>query len=953
MAYFDPNSASYLTNKQWFANFLDRDNDEASYANKIRDMLTRQSTRLVVNIDDLRRYDGEKTAHLIIHPIEYIAPMQAALGEYIRAMNNTYGFIVSADTKFFVGFEGSFGSQRVSPRQLEAKHLGQLVCVEGIATKCSAVRPKIVQTVHYCNETGAYSRVTFHDHTSMTGFATGSAYPTKDDKGNPLVTEFGLSEYQDNQTLAIQEMPERAPAGLLPCSVDVVLDRDLCDGCKPGDRVQVVGVFRPLPSNANGETAGLFRTLLIANLVRPLTRSAQTASAVTEEDIRHIRTISKRPDLFNLLSASVAPSIYGHENIKKAVLLLLLGGVEKNLDNGTHIRGDINVLMVGDPSTAKSQILRYVLNIAPLAINTTGRGSSGVGLTAAVTTDNDTGERRLEAGAMVLADRGIVCIDEFDKMSDMDRVAIHEVMEQQTVTIAKAGIQMSLNARCSVLAAANPVYGKYDTSLKPHVNVGLQDSLLSRFDLLFIVLDTPDPALDREIAQRVLNNHRFQAKNGSSTDGDKSRDGEPQEEKGPVETSVFQKYDRNLHAGLRGANGRLAQGGKIDLLSIDFLKKYIEFAKTRYEPILSEEASAFISEKYAQLRKRAEGSPMERSLPITARALETMIRLACAHCKARLSATVTERDCEVAFELMQFSLEAATKAEELADGKGPDGDDDDDDADEDDDAGGAERKSSSSSSPARRGRAAASSAASPGQKRGGKSPSRKSKKRRNDSDDDESDSDNDRKAKDDDSDDDDDAAPASTTAPVSNSARRQSSRPAPTSTTSSSSSSSLSSSSSSSPISVKSKRKGGDSAPSDADNDDGAMSSSSPARRRATTSTSTSTPTTSTTATTSTSTSPARRRRAMEDEDDESSQSQSTQIDPARLSLFRKMLARYMRARGVTECNARAALTKINELVAGTSDKAFTFAEMEKMLIALSDANKIMYREEVIHLIAS
>ena len=459
-------------------------------------------------------------------------------------------------------------------------------------------------------------------------------------------------------------MPERAPAGQLPRGVDVVLDDDLVDSCKPGDRIQLVGIFRSLGNRNAGQGSAVFKTLILANNIILLSSKAGggiAQSTITDTDIRNINKVSKKKNVFDLLSQSLAPSIYGHEHLKKAILLMLLGGMEKNLDNGTHLRGDINILMVGDPSTAKSQLLRFVLNTAPLAIATTGRGSSGVGLTAAVTSDKETGERRLEAGAMVLGDRGVVCIDEFDKMSDIDRVAIHEVMEQQTVTIAKAGIHTSLNARCSVIAAANPIYGQYDPHKDPHRNIALPDSLLSRFDLLFVVTDDIDDQRDRQISEHVLRMHRY--RQPGTEEGAPVREqpqqtlgvGLEEEQSANQPTPVYEKFNIMLHAGVTVTSGR-GSARRVDVLSIPFIKKYIQYAKLQRKPILTKGAADHIVATYSGLRNDEMEGNQRKTSPMTARTLETLIRLATAHAKARLSHKVEEKDAEAAESILRFAL---------------------------------------------------------------------------------------------------------------------------------------------------------------------------------------------------------------------------------------------------------------------------------------------------------
>ncbi|WAR16634.1 MCM3Z-like protein [Mya arenaria] len=582
-----------------YLDFLDDGNDQGIYVQKVRDMIANNEVRLIVNINDLRRKNPTRAASLLKEAFTELIALQRALKEFVASADPIYS---KQYEEFFVGFVGSFGAKHVSPRTLTSRYLGNLVCVEGIVTKCSLIRPKMVRSVHYCPATTKTMERKYTDMTSLDAFPSSAAYPTKDEDGNLLETEYGLSTYKDHQTFSIQEMPEKAPAGQLPRSVDIIADNDLVDILETEHK-----------------------TILLANNIQQM--SKEVSPTFSADDVAKIKKFSRQKgaDVFDVLGRSLAPSIHGHEYIKKAVLCMLLGGTEKVLANGTRLRGDINVLLIGDPSVAKSQMLRYVLHTAPRAVTTTGRGSSGVGLTAAVTTDQETGERRLEAGAMVLADRGVVCIDEFDKMSDLDRTAIHEVMEQGRVTIAKAGIHAKLNARCSVLAAANPVYGR--------------DSLLSRFDLIFIVLDKMDPELDRNIADFVLRMHRYRG--AMEQDGDVL----------PLGTGVdmLATTDPDFE-------GDDDTETPVQIVSMQFMRKYIHVAKA-LRPTLTQQAATVLSEEYSKLRSHDSMSQdnVARTTPVTARTLETMIRLATAHAKCRLSKTVDLKDAEAAVELIEYA----------------------------------------------------------------------------------------------------------------------------------------------------------------------------------------------------------------------------------------------------------------------------------------------------------
>ncbi|KAJ5678276.1 DNA replication licensing factor mcm3 [Penicillium maclennaniae] len=647
--------------------FLDPGDARArSYRAEIVVMLNRGLRRLTVSIDEIRAHNRELAEGLLTLPFDYSQAFDRALKDVVKSLPNRPSKETADEVAYYCAYVGAFGEFSCNPRTLGSEHLNRMVSLEGIVTKCSLVRPKVIQSVHYSEKKDRFLSRKYRDQTMTASGATSlNVYPQEDDEKNPLITEYGYSTYMDHQSISIQEMPERAPAGQLPRSVDVILDDDLVDKAKPGDRIQLVGIYRTLGNRNAGSGSSTFRTVVMANNIIQLSSKSGGGIAqatITDTDIRNINKVAKKKNVFELLSTSLAPSIYGHDHIKKAILLMLLGGMEKNLDNGTHLRGDINILMVGDPSTAKSQLLRFVLNTAPLAIATTGRGSSGVGLTAAVTSDKETGERRLEAGAMVLGDRGVVCIDEFDKMSDVDRVAIHEVMEQQTVTIAKAGIHTSLNARCSVLAAANPVYGQYDPHKDPHKNIALPDSLLSRFDLLFVVTDDIEDAKDRTISEHVLRMHRY--RQPGTEEGAPVREqlnqtlgvGIEDRQDANQPTEVFEKFNVMLHGGMVPAGRSTGRNKNVEIISIPFIKKYIQYAKSRVKPVLTKGAADHIIATYSALRNDDLSGNQRRTSPITPRTLETLIRLSTAHAKARLSNRVDEKDAKHAEAILRFAM---------------------------------------------------------------------------------------------------------------------------------------------------------------------------------------------------------------------------------------------------------------------------------------------------------
>ncbi|KNC50614.1 MCM5 minichromosome maintenance deficient 5 [Thecamonas trahens ATCC 50062] len=653
-----PRSAASLQPSDARAKFLNfirnfRDGNVFTYRDQLRANYVLRKYQLEVQLEHLKAYDEALADTLVEAPAEYVEQFELAAKDAAKQIfaPGGSGGALPDDDPLAAGKEGAAGgvggglggagaaggspaiadiqvmlqttSVPIQLRDLMSVHISRLVFIRGIVISASRTRAKAAGIVVRCR--------TCADEQLLKGRLgfSGIVVPRKclrarqgqgDDCGlDPYLIVADKSDYVDQQTLKLQESPEDVPTGEMPRQVLLSVDRNLVDKVVPGTRVALAGEYTTF--------SGATRRSRSAGLPSPYVRvigmridedgTGRASTSFTPEEEEELRAISEQPNIYNHIADSIDPAIFGHEDIKKAIACLLFGGARKQLPDGMRLRGDINVLLLGDPGTGKSQFLKFVEKVAPIAVYTSGKGSSAAGLTASVIKDPSSREFYLEAGAMVLADGGVVCIDEFDKMREEDRVAIHEAMEQQTISIAKAGITTILNSRTSVLAAANPVFGKYDETKSAAEQIDFRGTILSRFDLIFIVRDQKNEANDRRIAQHVISIHKSLE----------------------IERTVGD-------------------------LPIPLLKKYVAYARSKVSPRLSQAAADSLANQYVNIRssvrEAARQSGQMATFPITVRQLEAIVRIAESLAKMELATVAEPRHVDEALRLFRVStLDAA------------------------------------------------------------------------------------------------------------------------------------------------------------------------------------------------------------------------------------------------------------------------------------------------------
>ncbi|XP_015787826.1 DNA replication licensing factor mcm2 [Tetranychus urticae] len=603
-----------------FKNFLRTHSDEKGrivFKEIIRQMCEENKQSFDVAYPVLASEESNLAFLVVEAPFEVLEILNAAAKEVVLSIFPAYERIVS---EIAVRISDLPLSEDI--RSLRQCHLNQLIRTYGVVTSSTSVLPQLRVVKYDCNKCG-YILGPFVQNQDQE-LKPGSC-PECQSLG-PFTVNMQETVYQNYQRITIQEPPGRISAGRIPRAEDVILLGDLCDTCRPGDEIDITGIYTHSYDGSLNIANGfpVFSTVIVANHI--LKRDDWSFSGnLTDEDTKAIIKLSEDLRLSDRIIASISPSIYGHKDVKRALALALFGGESKNPGQKHRVRGDINVLVCGDPGTAKSQFLKYLTKIAPRSVFTTGQGASAVGLTAFVQKSPITQEWCLEAGALVLADKGVCLIDEFDKMSEKDRTSIHEAMEQQSISVSKAGIVASLTARCSVIAAANPIGGRYDSSSPFSQNVDLTEPIISRFDIICVVRDIPDPDGDERLAKFVVRSH---VKHHPDMAGD---------ELSKLNQTMVEVYE----------------DPEIEPIPQDLLKKYIMYARERIHPKLHQIDRERISRLYTELRRE---SLATGSIPITVRHIEGIIRCSEAHAKMHLRDVVTNDDVDMAIRVILESF---------------------------------------------------------------------------------------------------------------------------------------------------------------------------------------------------------------------------------------------------------------------------------------------------------
>ncbi|EDK36250.2 hypothetical protein PGUG_00348 [Meyerozyma guilliermondii ATCC 6260] len=533
-------------------------------------------------------------------------------------------------------------------RDLRESNLNSLIKISGVVTRRTGVFPQLKYVKFDCLKCGVVLGPFVQDSNTEVKIS----FCTNCRAKGPFRINSEKTLYRNYQRITLQESPGSVPAGRLPRHREIILLWDLVDIAKPGEEIEVTGIYK---NNYDGHLNAkngfpVFATVIEANSIKrkETTAFGDGINAWTEEEEREFRKLSKERGIIDKIISSMAPSIYGHKDIKTAVACSLFGGVPKNVNNKLSIRGDINVLLLGDPGTAKSQILKYAEKTANRAVFATGQGASAVGLTASVRKDPITREWTLEGGALVLADKGTCLIDEFDKMNDQDRTSIHEAMEQQSISVSKAGIVTTLQARCAIIAAANPNGGKYNSTLPLSQNVDLTEPILSRFDILCVVRDLVNPESDERLASFVIDSH-MRSHPASAEDGENDDDMEEDQDINTPRRKTRQQ---------RNEQALKEKESEISPIPQDLLVKYINYARVKVSPKLHQMDMDKVSRVYADLRRE---SVTTGSFPITVRHLESILRLAEAFAKMRLSDFVSQNDLNRAIKVSIDSFVGAQK----------------------------------------------------------------------------------------------------------------------------------------------------------------------------------------------------------------------------------------------------------------------------------------------------